>query len=166
MACMAAEDPAGLFGRTSSLQPEKAVRCPGLRPQAPARASGGQTLRQKPRSDRIAVFDAAVPVVEELEEDFLGPDLLQLAVEGDRPHVEVELVSLPGVEVDGTHGAQLRAAPRRHAYRVPFEPALPDIWDDAAGIQVVGGKDRTVWHRRKAPRHRVQVQQDVVAGSR
>src|SRR6266545_2781518 len=100
-----------------------------LRHGCPCGLSAGlpaQAVREEADRGRVAVLDAYVGGVEQLEgvPDAQGAEL---GGKRDRAEVEVVLVPLAGVDPDAPHGAERVRMLRGHPDRVEIEPPLPDV---------------------------------------
>src|SRR4029453_14187907 len=107
----------------SKMTSSKRSATPGSAPEA---------LGQEGQPARVAVLDARVGGVEQLE-DVLDLELVELAREGGRPEVEPELVAAAGVQVDAAQGAELVGVAGGHADWVQGQPAGPDLVPEPAG---------------------------------
>src|SRR3989304_901925 len=88
-------------------------------PPPPPPAGGRDPPRQPADRQRVAPLDVRVGTVEQLEVDRRLPDaqLCELVAKGDRPKVEVELVAAPGIDPDGSQGAERLGPSRGHPNR-------------------------------------------------
>src|SRR2546425_381084 len=115
-------------------------------PAPPGYAAGSRSLRCQPlreilEADGIAVLDAAVGGIEELEEDVGHPDLHERPAERLGAEIQEKLVARPRIDVDGLHRSERRGVLVDHPHRVPCEPPLPGARDEGAGCGIVWKSD-------------------------
>src|SRR5438067_8164493 len=124
--------------------------------------ASGKSIREVLQAQGVAVVDAAVAAVEELEVDVRHAEGGELLAERLRAEVEVRLVPATRVDPDRPHPAQRLRVTRRHSHRVPREPPLPNLGHEPARVRPVREVNRPVLVGRVAGGHAPVVQEHVV----
>src|ERR671936_2641285 len=125
-----------------------------------------EPLGEVPEREWVAVLDVPVPGVDELEGDVGDADLGKGAPEGLGAEVEVRLVARARVDPDPAQPAERVRVARDHPYRIPREPALPDLGHELARLGYERQPNRAVLVSRVAGGHAPGVQERVVGLAR